>query len=132
MVAKRQAGKASKQKGRNVQKKIKMEVNGGFRASLFPEEQRLPVGSSLKKMFLPQRFSNPPTLPSVILWHKPIDSVANRLIVRSSGRRCCVMKVVSSVKALKRRHAKCQVVKRKGRIYVICKVNPRFKARQGY
>ncbi|MDR1254765.1 MAG: type B 50S ribosomal protein L36 [Puniceicoccales bacterium] len=42
------------------------------------------------------------------------------------------MKVVSSIKSLKTRHAKCQVVKRKGRIYVICKTNPRYKARQGY
>lgn len=42
------------------------------------------------------------------------------------------MKVVSSLKSLKTRNAKCQVVRRKGRIYVICKTNPRYKARQGY
>ncbi|MDR1665424.1 MAG: type B 50S ribosomal protein L36 [Puniceicoccales bacterium] len=42
------------------------------------------------------------------------------------------MKVVSSIKSLKSRHPGCQVVKRKGRIYVICKTHPRFKARQGY
>ena len=41
------------------------------------------------------------------------------------------MKVVSSIKTLKDRHPDCQVVRRKGRIYVICKTNPRFKARQG-
>lgn len=41
------------------------------------------------------------------------------------------MKVVSSIKSLKDRHPDCQVVRRKGRIYVICKTNPRFKARQG-
>gem|GEM_PF-111706 len=41
------------------------------------------------------------------------------------------MKVVSSIKSLKNRHPDCQVVRRKGRIYVICKSNPRYKARQG-
>jgi large subunit ribosomal protein L36 len=42
-----------------------------------------------------------------------------------------IMKVVSSIKSLKNRHADCQVVRRKGRLYVINKTNPRFKARQG-
>ena len=41
------------------------------------------------------------------------------------------MKVASSIKSLKNRHPDCQVVRRKGRVYVICKSNPRFKARQG-
>ncbi len=41
------------------------------------------------------------------------------------------MKVVSSIGSLKYRHKDCQVVRRKGRIYVICKSNPRFKVRQG-
>ena len=41
------------------------------------------------------------------------------------------MKVVSSLRSLKFRHPDCQVVRRKGRVYVICKTNPRFKARQG-
>jgi large subunit ribosomal protein L36 len=41
------------------------------------------------------------------------------------------MKVASSIKSLKNRHPGCQVVRRKGRIYVINKTNPRFKARQG-
>ncbi|AYF32640.1 50S ribosomal protein L36 [Vreelandella alkaliphila] len=29
------------------------------------------------------------------------------------------------------RHLDCHVVKRRARLYVICKTNPRFKARQG-
>ena len=41
------------------------------------------------------------------------------------------MKVLSSLASSKRRHADCQVVKRKGTLYVICKTNPNFKARQG-
>lgn len=38
------------------------------------------------------------------------------------------MKVKSSVK---KRSAECKIVRRKGRIYVINKKNPRFKQRQG-
>lgn len=41
------------------------------------------------------------------------------------------MKVLSSLASMKRRHADCQVVRRKGTLYVICKSNPKFKARQG-
>ena len=41
------------------------------------------------------------------------------------------MKVRNSLRSLKSRHRDCQVVRRKGRIYVINKGNPRFKARQG-
>lgn len=42
------------------------------------------------------------------------------------------MKVASSLKTLKSRDRNCQVVRRRGRLYVINKKNPRFKARQGY
>ncbi|WP_054673429.1 type B 50S ribosomal protein L36 [Parasalinivibrio latis] len=41
------------------------------------------------------------------------------------------MQVLSSLKSAKNRHRDCQIVKRRGRIYVICKSNPRFKAVQG-
>ena len=41
------------------------------------------------------------------------------------------MKVVNSLKSIKKRHNDCRVVRRKGRVYVINKTNPRFKARQG-
>ena len=41
------------------------------------------------------------------------------------------MKVVSSLKTLKSRDRNCQVVRRRGRLYVINKRNPRLKARQG-
>lgn len=40
------------------------------------------------------------------------------------------MKVVKSLKSAKNRHRDCQVVKRRGRLFVICKSNPRFKAVQ--
>lgn len=41
------------------------------------------------------------------------------------------MQVLSSLRSAKIRHKDCKVVRRKGRIYVICKTNPRFKAVQG-
>lgn len=40
------------------------------------------------------------------------------------------MKVVSSLKSAKYRHPDCQIVKRRGRIYVINKTTPKFKAVQ--
>lgn len=41
------------------------------------------------------------------------------------------MKVANSLKTLKKRSRNCRVVRRKGRVYVIDKTNPRNKARQG-
>jgi large subunit ribosomal protein L36 len=41
------------------------------------------------------------------------------------------MKVRNSLKALLKRHRDNRLVRRKGRVYIINKTNPRFKARQG-
>jgi len=41
------------------------------------------------------------------------------------------MKIKNSLKSLKARHRDNRVVRRKGRVYIINKLNPRFKARQG-
>lgn len=41
------------------------------------------------------------------------------------------MKVKNSIKSLKSRHKACRVVRRRGRTYVINKVQKRYKARQG-
>lgn len=41
------------------------------------------------------------------------------------------MKIKNSLKSLKSRHRENRMVRRKGRIYIINKQNPRFKARQG-
>lgn len=41
------------------------------------------------------------------------------------------MKVVNSLRSLKKRDANCRVVRRKGRVYLINKKNRRYKARQG-
>jgi len=42
-----------------------------------------------------------------------------------------IMKVRCSLKTAKIRDKDCKLVRRKGRIYVINKKNPRMKARQG-
>ena len=41
------------------------------------------------------------------------------------------MKIVNSLKTAKKRERSCRIVRRRGRVYVINKKNPRFKARQG-
>ena len=41
------------------------------------------------------------------------------------------MKIKNSLKALKSRHRDNRMVRRKGRIYIINKTAPRYKARQG-
>ena len=61
----------------------------------------------------------------------PLGSVSTTLSLHQTPSLNQSMKVVSSIGALKYRHPDCQVVKRRGRIYVICKSNPKFKVRQG-
>ena len=41
------------------------------------------------------------------------------------------MKVRNSLKSAKLRAKDCKIVRRKGRVYIINKKNPRMKARQG-
>jgi large subunit ribosomal protein L36 len=41
------------------------------------------------------------------------------------------MKIASSLKSLRKRDLNSKLVKRRGKLYVINKKNPRFKARQG-
>ncbi|MBB4304242.1 large subunit ribosomal protein L36 [Rhodobium orientis] len=41
------------------------------------------------------------------------------------------MKIKNSLKSLATRHRDNRMVRRRGRIYIINKKNPRFKARQG-
>jgi len=47
------------------------------------------------------------------------------------GQTSKTMKIRNSLKALKTRHRENRLVRRKGRVYIINKSNPRFKARQG-
>jgi large subunit ribosomal protein L36 len=45
-----------------------------------------------------------------------------------TNKKITIMKVKTSIK---KRSEDCKIVKRKGRLYVICKKNPKFKMRQG-
>ena len=47
------------------------------------------------------------------------------------GLKKITMKVASSLKSLKKRDLNSKLVKRRGKLYVINKKNPKFKARQG-
>ena len=40
------------------------------------------------------------------------------------------MRIASSLKTLKKREKDCRIIRRKGRVFVINKKNPRFKATQ--
>ncbi len=59
------------------------------------------------------------------MWHALINVLVNLLSKEE------IMQVLSSLKSAKQRHPDCKVVRRRGRLYVICKSNPRFKAVQG-
>ncbi len=41
------------------------------------------------------------------------------------------MKIKNSIRSAKGRERNCRVVRRKGRLYVINKLHPRYKVRQG-
>jgi len=51
--------------------------------------------------------------------------------IQRGSSRGAVMRVRNSLKAAKARDKNCRVVRRRGRVYVINKKNPRMKARQG-
>lgn len=51
--------------------------------------------------------------------------------IQGKALRTSTMKVRNSLKSAKTRDRNCRVVRRKGRVYVINKKNPRFKVRQG-
>ncbi len=54
-----------------------------------------------------------------------------RLVLKHTAQvRESAVKVISSLKSAKQRHRDCKVVRRRGKVFVICKSNPRFKARQ--
>lgn len=46
-------------------------------------------------------------------------------------RKRLTMKIRNSLKSLRNRHRDNQLVRRKGRVYIINKTQPRYKARQG-
>ena len=49
---------------------------------------------------------------------------------RSSPAKKLFMKIKSSLKSIKKRDLNSKLVRRRGRVYIIKKTNPKFKARQ--
>lgn len=60
-------------------------------------------------------------------FHAPLPLFKDNKLDRDTG----TMRVRNSLRTAKKRDKNCRVVRRKGRVYVINKSNPRFKARQG-
>jgi len=58
-------------------------------------------------------------------------ALSGGIVPHGPGIRTRTMKIVNSLKSMKARHKDCRIIRRKGRVYVINKTNPRFKARQG-
>jgi large subunit ribosomal protein L36 len=52
------------------------------------------------------------------------------LNIKQTPRYRGIMKIVKSLKSLKARDKNCRLVRRKGRVLVINKINKRFKAKQ--
>jgi large subunit ribosomal protein L36 len=73
----------------------------------------------------------PLTLPPALLYTPGLPDTTGLIGAREPRKRAGPMKVRNSLKTLKARDKNCRVVRRKGRVYVINKKNPRFKARQG-
>jgi large subunit ribosomal protein L36 len=63
----------------------------------------------------------------VRLWEREFNAEGRR-VQDSSAVSGCSMKVRASVKRI---CEQCKIVRRKGRVYVICSANPRHKQRQG-
>lgn len=57
--------------------------------------------------------------------------VRRRSFFETPERKARAMKIRNSLKTAKLREKGCRVVRRRGRVYVINKKQPRFKARQG-
>jgi large subunit ribosomal protein L36 len=61
----------------------------------------------------------------------PLSACSDGLSKHQAKNQDCLMKVRNSLKSLRGRHRNNRLVRRKGRVYVINKVQRRFKARQG-
>ncbi len=63
--------------------------------------------------------------------HRRRTKTSRRVAPRLQTCSGTIMKVRNSLKSLRGRHRDNQIVRRKGRVYIINKTQKRFKARQG-
>jgi len=73
-----------------------------------------------------------------LVWNSKIETsrsgVLRRAAETGSGKlevKSSDMKIRNSLKSLRSRHRDNRIIRRRGRLYIINKTNPRFKARQG-
>ena len=69
--------------------------------------------------------------PAPCLRHIPLNSAQRGDPASVTAIPGIPMKVRNSLKSLRSRHRDNQIVRRKGRVYIINKTQKRFKARQG-
>ena len=69
--------------------------------------------------------------PKLTVSGPPLKNPPNPLDIPARAPWIRPMKVRNSLKSLRGRHRDNKIVRRKGRVYVINKTQPRFKARQG-
>jgi len=93
------------------------EVNGG---PIQPPLKRSPSGRALGLIS--------GALPTFFLLLNGCNRISGYFKALSTW--TTAMKVLSSLKSAKQRHRDCKIVRRRGKVFVICKSNPRFKARQ--
>jgi len=74
---------------------------------------------------IPVRFRPVPRLAASVYARYTFPLCFGQIVPEESA-----VKVLSSLKSAKQRHRDCKVVRRRGKVFVICKSNPRFKARQ--
>lgn len=92
------------------------------KAGALPDTAR--AGKGLGR-FRPPSARAKPRAPLAPACRRPLTGPHPLPIVRAA------MKIRNSLKSAKVRDKDCRVVRRRGRVYVINKKNPRYKARQG-
>ena len=65
------------------------------------------------------------------LFYRVVQTLRRFRLRSSRSNEASLMRIRNSLKAAKTRDKNCRVVRRRGRVYVINKKNPRMKARQG-
>ena len=71
-----------------------------------------------------------PIYQLIIKFKKRYGKIQLKECINSFIKKNKKMKIASSLKSLKKRDLNSKLVKRRGRVYIINKKNPKFKARQ--
>lgn len=103
-------------------------------ADIAPPAKRVSAGNTLPTAGIAttapmaRRQAHTPSATCAV--HSYLPEFPLELRIRSFISLTNAMKILSSLKSAKKRHRDCKIVRRRGKVFVICKSNPRFKARQ--